>query len=239
MNLLKKTVNLHLELLQARQGQRGAQQILENVSKLLEEIASRRLEIRENIASNLVQRENELHFDLLETDRLFHIDQIRKICIEYRLRFLPSGYFKPGIPEEAVSEIRKLEDLHGMTLGGFHIVAPSKAFLLQNVNDPLLFAPVGNGYFYLIHKWGNDLPAWRKIWVWPYRNLVTFTWMSLVLSFIVTWLTPTSELSRSIPMARVIIFLFAFKSIFAVGLYCFFMLGKKFNSTIWDSRYFN
>ncbi|WP_395062778.1 hypothetical protein [Flavobacterium sp.] len=40
-------------------------------------------------------------------------------------------------------------------------MAPSKAFNLKKYDDPLLFAPIGNDYYYLIHKWGNDL-AWYK-----------------------------------------------------------------------------
>ena len=33
----------------------------------------------------------------------------------------------------------------------------SKLFRLKNTDDPLLFVPLGNSYFYLVHKWGNDL----------------------------------------------------------------------------------
>lgn len=239
MNLLRKTVNLHSELLIARKRQLTETQLMAEVSALLDANETRRGRIRSNVVSNEASDENTFQFDQLASDKIFHVDQIRKICIEYRLRFLPSGYFKQGIPGEAINQIRRIEDEHRTVLGGFFIVAPTKAFRLKNVNDPLLFAPIGNGYFYLVHKWGDDLNPWRKVAVWPYRNLFTFTLVTLALSLVTTWLTPESNLSRKVPMAEVIIFLFAFKSIFAVGLYGFFLLGKKFNSSIWNSAFFN
>ena len=41
-------------------------------------------------------------------------------------------------------------------------MAPSKLFELENYDDPLLFASLGDGYYYLIHKWGNDLSFLEK-----------------------------------------------------------------------------
>lgn len=239
MKLLHKTINLQTELLEIRERQMAENQILEKVCEILSENAVRRDEIFKAIGSGSGVSENHLEFDLLETERIFHLDQIRKICIDYRLRFLESKYFKGGIPEEAITQIRILEDRHRTNLGGFRIVAPTKTFQLKNFNDPLLLAPIGNGYYYLVHKWGNDLNSWRKIWVWPFRNLLTFTLLTIAISLLVTWITPQTNLSKSVPMAGTIIFLFAFKSVFAVAVYSFFILGKKFNCSIWNSEYFN
>jgi hypothetical protein len=61
----------------------------------------------------------------------------------------------------------------------------------------------------------------------------------VVISLIITVLTPENNLSKAVPMAKIIIFLFAFKSIVAVLLYAFFMMGKNFNVAIWDRKYFN
>ena len=54
------------------------------------------------------------HFDIdkVETDKIFHIDQIKKICIDYRLRFLDTKYFKGDFPANAISKIRQLEEDH-------------------------------------------------------------------------------------------------------------------------------
>lgn len=239
IRLPKYTVNLQRQLLAERQRQMSENQILAEVVRILDRADAHRDRIRRAIRSDDAIDGNDLIAELLSTDRIFHREHIRKICIAYRLRFLPAALFTAGIPEEAVSAVRRLENEHKTSLSGFSIVAPSKTFRLANVNDPLLFVPIGNDYFYLVHKWGDDLNASRRIWVWPFRNLATFTATVVFLSFVVTWLTPENMLSRSVALADIIVFLFAFKSIFAVALYCFFILGKKFNCSIWDSEYFN
>ena len=100
---------------------------------------------------------NNFDFDKLETQRIFHLNQIRKVCIDYRLRFLDLKYFKGNIPKEGIDKITQLEKEHQTSLEGFKIMAPSVLFRLKKTDDPLLFVPLGNNYFYLVHKWGNDL----------------------------------------------------------------------------------
>ena len=106
------------------------------------------------IISDQIAEENLNQFDVdhLERDRIFHIDDIKKTCIDFRLRFLDSKYFKNTIPQAAFDEINHLNTLHNTRLGNYEIMAPSKLFKLENTDDPLLFAPIGNGYYYLIHK---------------------------------------------------------------------------------------
>src|ERR1700744_5920071 len=48
--------------------------------------------------------------ELLEKSRIFSIDDIKAICIEYRLRFLDSKFFKmEELPYEALMAIKDLE----------------------------------------------------------------------------------------------------------------------------------
>ena len=62
---------------------------------------------------------NSFDFDQLKTERIFHLDQIRKVCIDYRLRFLDIKYFKGNIPFEAIQKITLLEKKHQTDLEGF------------------------------------------------------------------------------------------------------------------------
>ena len=39
--------------------------------------------------------------DKINSDRIFHISDIKKICIDYRLRFLDFELFKGKVPDEA------------------------------------------------------------------------------------------------------------------------------------------
>ena len=116
-------------------------------------------------------KSNNFDFDKLERNRIFHLNSIKKTCIDFRLRFLDHKYFKNSLPKEAFLEISKLESVHNTMLSDFKIMAPSKLFRLKNTDDPLLFVPLGNNYFYLVHKWGNDLHPYRKLLMWPLKSL--------------------------------------------------------------------
>ncbi len=172
---------------------------------LLDEVQTilARNEIEQKSTKNVLASEsstntNKFDFDLLDTNCIFHINQIKKVSIDYRLRFLDSNLFKNEIPEEAISKINALEKKHQSSLSGFKIMAPSKAFNLKKYDDPLLFAPMGNDYYYLIHKWGNDLKWYRKFQVLPLRNMVTFIVTCILLSLIFTYFTPPNPLSKTV-----------------------------------------
>lgn len=200
----------------------------------------KRTEVSKKLGQGSNTNENNFDFDLLETDRIFHLSQIKTICIDYRLRFLDSKYFKGEIPEEAISKIHALEERHGTPLNGFKIMAPSKLFKLEDKDDPLLFAPIGNGYYYLIHQWGNDLHPMRKILMWPFKSVVNLGIVVFIASYFLTLMVPEGLFSKSNSAAEFwIIYFFMFKSLAAVVIFYGFALGKNFNPVIWNSKYFN
>jgi hypothetical protein len=189
---------------------------------------------------SLRRKYNQFDFEQLETKRIFHRDTIKKTCIDYRLRFLDLDYFKGDVPLEAIESIQALEQAHNTELQNMKIVAPSKLFKLKNADDPLLFVPIGNEYYYLIHKWGNDLHPLRQLLMWPFKNIVTSILSILLLSSVLTSLMPLT-LFRAEPNWSdfVLIFMFMFKSIAAVVIYYAFAAGKNFSRAIWDSTYYN
>lgn len=237
--MLANKVNLEKKLLSLRKKFKPEVDIIAEVKAIFAENEIRRNEIVHKLKHQSSTKTNQLKLDLLKTDKIFHLEQIRKICIDYRLRFLDSNIFKNEIPEEAISKIRILEKEHNTSLDGFKIIAPSKAFHLLNYDDPLLFVPIGNDYYYLIHKWGTEMNSLRKLAVLPIKNLWNFTLTAVLLSVVVAWLIPENNLSKSVPLASIIVFLFAFKSIFATLGYYFFMMGKNFNEEIWQRKYYN
>lgn len=181
---------------------------------------------------------NNFDFDKLDKDRIFHINSIKKICIDFRLRFLDHKYFKNSLPKEAFSEISNLESVHNTILSNFKIMAPSKLFRLKNTDDPLLFVPLGNNYFYLVHKWGNDLHPFRKLLMWPLKNLWNMICFLLFLSLGLTYITPTSIFSKVESWSVFwMIYFFMFKAIASIVIFYAFALGKNFNKAIWNSKY--
>ena len=123
--------------------------LLNEVKSILASDDAKDAQILENLSQQYKTSANQLIFDKLETNRIYHISQIKKTCVNYRLRFLDTKLFKGEIPYEAVSKIKQLEKEHNTQLSGFKIIAPAKLFKLENYDDPLLFAPIGNGYYYL------------------------------------------------------------------------------------------
>lgn len=237
MNLRRTNIEDRLSRLRDKQREN---EILEEVKSILAKEFQKDNRIREELSSNTAVPANNFDFDLLETGRIYHLEQIKKICIDYRLRFLDTSYFKGEIPQTALSEIKELERSHGIELKGYKIMAPSRLFKLEDKDDPLLFAPIGNGYFYLVHKWGNDLHPFRRLYAWPFKSVVNLALVIVLASYITTLLVPDGLFTKSGSATEFwIIFFFMFKSIASVVIFYGFALGKNFNPAIWNSKYFN
>ncbi len=240
--MLFERINLQHELENLRKREIPTELLLEEVQKILqqeedhEKAILRRLE--EGDPSDIDG--NDLEFELLESDRIFHISQIKKICVEYRLRFLSTKYFKGDLPSEAIFATKELEKKHHTTLRGFQIIAPAKYFRLENADDPMLFAPIGNGYFYLIHKWGKDIHPLRKMAMWPLKNFETLIIFSFFFSFFLTFGIREVFFSRFQETSQfLILFLYTFKSTLALIFFYGISLGKNFSSGNWNSRFYN
>ncbi len=238
--MIFENTNIERKLQRLRSKQKGEQGILEEVQSILIKDAEKEAKIIAELDSQKPTNTNKFDFDQLEHGRIYHLSQIKQICIDYRLRFLDSRYFKGQIPQSAISEIKRLEKLHDTELKGFKIMAPSKLFKLEDKDDPLLFAPIGNNYFYLIHKWGNDLLPMRKWLVWPFRSIINLALFVVLISYLVTLMVPEGLFSKNDSSAEFwIIFFFMFKCIASVVIFYGFALGKNFNPAIWNSKYFN
>jgi len=183
---------------------------------------------------------NSFDVDKLDASRIYHINQIKKICIDYRLRFLDAKLYKGQFPVEAIDEIKSIEHTHQTSLNSLKMMAPSKLFKLENADDPLLFAPMGNGYYYLIHQWGNDLHPLRKMLVWPFKNLINMCIATLIASFVLSLFVPISIFTPNPTSSDFfLIYFFMFKSLAAIVIYYTFARGKNVNKAIWNSKYYN
>jgi len=232
--------NLEDRLKKHRSREISESDLLAEIKNIFDHNDRKDASIISQLQSSSGRNHNALNLDLLDTDRIFHVDHIKAICIDYRLRFLDSKLFKGSIPYEAAIKIKELEKEHKTVIEGFKIMAPSKLFKLENEDDPLLFAPIGNGYYYLIHKWGNDLSPYRKLAVLPFKSFENLMILTALVSFFASFLIPKGLLSiETTGVQFLLTFLFMFKSVAAVVLYYSFAAGKNFNSVIWDSKYSN
>ena len=194
-----------------------------------------------NIYDLNIQFFNDFDIDKLKSKNIYHISDIKKICIDYRLRFLNIKYFKADIPLTAQTKLKTFKKEQKLNILDLKIMAPSKLFKLKNADDPLLFCNLGNDYFYLIDKWGNDLSFFRKISMWPFKSLTNILFFIAFLSLLATLIIPKGIfVYENSPNAEFFItYLFMLKSIVAVVLFFGFSLGKNFNKAIWNRKYFN
>ena len=214
-----------------------------NIEKALSKTRELTLEVHESNLDSLIKSLdikslNAFDFDLLATDKIYHLDQIKKVSIDYRLRFLDLKYFKNKLPQEALDTIQALESAHDTQLGSFKIMAPSALFRLEKTDDPLLFVPLGKNYYYLVHKWGNDLHPLRKVLMWPFKNIWNLMLAVFAFSWILTELTPMGLFTRTPDSSSYwMLLFFMFKAVASAVLYFGFALGKNFNPAIWNNHY--
>lgn len=181
---------------------------------------------------------NSFDFEKLDANKIYSINTIKRVCIDYRLRFLDIKYFKNKLPNEVYQKINSLEKIHNTKVGDFKIMAPSALFRLEKTDDPLLFVPLGNNYYYLVHKWGNDLHPFRKLSMWPFKNIWNLLFAILFISFLVTEITPLTLFTKTPNTSSYwMLLFFMFKAIASVVLYFGFALGKNFNPAIWNNKY--
>ena len=231
-----KKVNLFEELLQERNKEISS----EELKSLVKNIWSKEDENKNRIFKSLSKKNNKefnnLKFNEMESKNIFHKKTIKKIAVRYRLRFLDSKLFKGEYPKNITSIISGLEKKHNTTLNNFMIMAPSKLFKIKSPDDPILFVPIGNDYYYLIHKWGEEFNKFRKLLVLPFKNIDNLTIFSVLVSVVFALLGKL--IMPSLTISEVfILFLFLIKGFIFIFFYMFFLTRRNFSESIWNSKY--
>lgn len=231
-------INIQQELEKVRGKSFNENDLLKAYQKMFFDVDVKRETIISTLQSSNNVTTNHFDLDILDRNSIFHINDIKKICANYRLRFLDSCNFIEQYPAEAISKIRDLEHLHNTKLGGFKIMAPYEAFKLKKADDPLLLAPIGNGYYYLIHKWGNDLHPLRKFKFWSFKNIDNLLIAMTIFSIVCTWLTYPFFIKGEPSFGYLLmLFMFFFKGVVGMFFIIFGPRGKNFSEYSWQSQY--
>ena len=236
---MKKGINIEQQL-KKQQVIPTQEQLLEFVTTIWDKEHRKDSRLLERLRNKTAHQIANNHFKIQELtkENIYHISDIKKICIDYRLRFLPSYYFKGDIPFEAISKIKTLEKTHQTAFYNFKIMAPSKLFRLKKADDPLLFIPINDDYYYLVHQWGNDLHPLRKAWAWCFKSFENLIFVCFIVSILLTLLIPEGLFSpaHNPSIGFVLEILFMFKAVVAVTLYYGFAKNKNFNTVIWNNK---
>lgn len=192
------TVNLERELSKQPVSKVKASELLyiKEFDRLGEDIANDSILLRIGInkavqtGKIIVDRSNKALTEAsrFNTDKVYHISQIHKLCNKYYLRFLPSALFNGNIDPILPDKISTFETTYNVQCKSIiadrfyiyekdrenntFIAAPASSFKLEErPKDPLLFYKINEEYYYLIHKWGNDLSLIRRTY-----NLLSKKW---------------------------------------------------------------
>ena len=70
----------------------------DNIDNFLKELF-KKVDVKKSLNKKNTNSFNKLDFDKMETKNIFHLKNIEKICVKYRLRFLDSNLFKGDYPK--------------------------------------------------------------------------------------------------------------------------------------------
>jgi hypothetical protein len=148
--------------------------------------------LSENSHFNRVEkvRGNQIALEKIEKDfdgKVYHINEIKKLCVDYRLRFLSSKYYTGSYDVEVASKIKEFSKNTNSPIDEYSlprryfIMAPASMFELRETKyiskaelraqeDPAIFFKIDDNHYRLIHKWGNDFTVFRFIEAFRWRN---------------------------------------------------------------------
>lgn len=178
--------------------------------------------------------------DDVDANMVFNTAEIKKIALQYRLKFIDSKYFKPEIPYEAILKIKHINLTYHKELKGFKILAPLEGFKENGIDRPaILLAPTNLGNYYIIHKWGNDFKWYRKLVSWPLKNFDHLFGAVLIYTLIVTLCIPTPLITLDATATywcgyRAAAFMHLLIFHCGVTAYITFAFGKNLSSITWN-----
>ena len=146
-------------------------------------------------------RGEQLELENLENEyegKVYKIEQIEKLCVDYRLRFLQSKYYTGSYDIEVAAKIKEFaksthSPIDEYTLGRrFFMMAPQEMFELRDEKyiskaelrrqaDPAIFYQIDEKHFRLIHKWGEDFTIFRLIEGFRWKSWWSHQWFNTVM----------------------------------------------------------
>lgn len=224
-------ISIEKELDKKVQSERKVFEPLKEVKLLLERSESEDANILRELSDNSqITRIERLRGKQLEIEnfenrfggKIYTIEQIKDLAINYRLRFLNSRYFTGAYDVEVAAKIKEFGKENNVAIEKwslnreFFILAPQEMFSLREEKyvtkkelrrqlDPVLFYKIDEHHYRLIHKWGDDFTIFRLIEGFAYRswwhNMFVNTFLVLpVVAMILTLLVFPYDMWMELPI---------------------------------------
>lgn len=179
----KVKVSLENDLQKEKQKLTDEVQALKDVKLLLQgdEQEDQRIlsQLSNNSKNAMVERELGTKLELEKMDgkydgNVYTKDQIKKLAVNYRLRFLQAKHYTGTFDVQVAAKIKEFAkttnspmDAHSLP-NEYFVLAPPEQFELKSVKhifkkelDPAIFYRIDPNHYRLIHKWGNDFSILR------------------------------------------------------------------------------
>lgn len=176
----------------------------------------------------------------VDSDDVFTPREIREVAVRYRLKFLESRFYNAEFPYEAILRIRELNRKQGKDLKIFRVLASPELF---NGKVPAsqcsLFVKTNYDNYYLLHRWGEPVPQYRKWLYWPLRSFETLAFTIIVFTLALTLSLPTALITLDRQAEywsgyRIAAFFHLLIFDTAVTVYFAFAFALNFSSVVWN-----
>lgn len=234
-----KPVNIKELLRKSKQHSRGqGEHLIEDAKKVLRRDLFSEQKILQNLkaynsAKDLLEEEG------LDKESIFLLKDIKRTCINYRLRFLDSEHYHAEIPFEAIARIKSLNDKQHKDLKHFKVLGSQQALCGKSKEEVLLFCKTLDENYYLIYRWGKSLKWSRSLFTWPLRNFENLFLSVAAITAFITLVLPTGLISLDENIGyfsgfRLAAFFHLLIFNFGVTAYITFAFNKNFSSSVWN-----
>lgn len=181
---MKTIISLNENKEKRKSKEKKQNSLVDEVKLLLEDNASKEREFMTTIGfDHHIRKVDAYKSDKIITEQeeakygdIYKLEDIKKICLDYDLRFLPIEYYKGNITADLPSVLMRFCEEHNIPQNyhlryDLYIAAPKENFELQErPKDPLLFYRTRDENFTLVHKWGKDFTVMRLLKGFLNRN---------------------------------------------------------------------
>ena len=202
--------------------------------------------IKKNLNSCATSNEN-IDLTTYNENDVYDLKSIKSIAVKYRLRFLPTKYFKNEIPQEAIFKTKSLEKKNNTSIKNFHILAPATSFDLRRCQQrSSTFCSSKKWQVFTNSPMGNRPSMVQKTICTSFRSLesilISIGFVALFLSLITpTWLILNSA---EIDMGyfgyhRIAWFLYAYILISSITTFICFSQNIYPSEYQWNKKTYN
>lgn len=128
-------------------------------------------------------------------NKVFHIDEVKEICMKYDLRLLETRRFAGKLDAQVAYKLSAFIEAHEQEMGcssnDFYIMAPEYAFNLSNrpakvrdMDPVLLYRMPRTDHYVFIHKWGLDFTIMRRLRGMFFSSLSSMWLMTMSFYFV-------------------------------------------------------